>query len=313
MNEISDYDKLNYDYSQYWNERLYENLAEKNILNKIFSDKQGSWLIDIGGSYGRLASTYYDSYKNPLILDYSLKTLKRNKEIILSRYPKITLIAANAYKMPFKENVFDAGLMVRVLHHIENPEGYFKEAKRVLKPTSSYIQEFANKVHIKASIKALLKFNFGFFSQETYQQPIGKNLEGSKQEEGGIFLNYHPKYILQTLNSLGFKTEKVIGCSFLRSPFIKKIFPLETMSFLEKILQSSLSWTRISPSIFLETHLEEEKGESEEQNSHNLKDILACPECKSTLEFLQQDSISICKKCNREYRKIDGIWDFRVE
>ena len=82
MLDIADYVIFDYDYSKYWENRRYENLAEKNVLNKIFLKKAGYWFLDIGGSYGRLTSTYYESYNKPIILDLSLKTFIKNKEYI---------------------------------------------------------------------------------------------------------------------------------------------------------------------------------------------------------------------------------------
>jgi len=310
--DISDYDKLNYDYSQYWQERLYENLAEKSLLNKIFENSRGNWFLDVGGSYGRIISTYYDSYKHPVILDYSLNTLIKNKEIIKNRYPKVILIAANAYKMPFRESSFDGGVMVRVLHHIEKSEDYFKEAKRVFKKDAKYVQEFPNKVHIKAKIKALFGRDLGFFSEEPYEQPIGKNLEGSKKEEGGIFLNYHPAYVRSLLEKNDFVIEQKFGCSFLRSQTIKKLLGVDLMIFIEKILQKTLFWTNIPPSIFFETTLQKKEMNEKTEQSSDLKDILACPSCKGDLSF-EKEGYARCKKCDLEFSPKNDIWDFRVE
>ncbi len=310
MPDISEYDKLDYDYSTYWTQRVYENLSEKNVLNKIFSEKRGTWFLDIGGSYGRLASTYTLQYKNPIIIDYSLKTLIKNKDVVRSKYPNIELIAANAYKMPFKESVFDGALMVRVLHHIENPKKYFKEVKRILKNDATYVQEFANKVHLKAKVRELLKFNKDFFNKDPYQQPIGANLEGSGKKQGGIFLNYHPAHIRMLFNNLGFKLKRRFGCSFLRSPFVKKIIGHDIMLFLEKIMQNTLSWTNISPSIIFEATLKKKEPKKIEFN--NIRDILVCPSCKGDLSFEGQD-LALCKNCSSKFFKRESIWDFRVK
>ena len=132
MTKVTDYDFFGYDYANYWSNRRYENEAEKILLTKIFSSKNGNWFLDIGGSYGRLSSTYYKKYTNPIILDYSLQTLVKNKDILKTKYPNIQLIAANAYKLPFKDNTFDGALMVRVLHHIEKPSTYFEETSKSL-------------------------------------------------------------------------------------------------------------------------------------------------------------------------------------
>lgn len=309
MNNISDYDMFSYDYSQYWQKRRYEDLAEKSLLEKVFEDEEGEWFLDVGGSYGRLTPTYFEKYNHPVILDYSAKTLRNNYEILKNKYPNIELVAANAYKMPFRETVFDGGMMVRVLHHIENPSNYLKELKRVMKNESCYIQEYANKMHIKAVIRALLRRNFHFFTKEPYKQPSINLSEGTKENIEGIFFNYHPEHIRKLLEEDNFKIQRKYGCSFFRSPFFKKILNDETLLFLEKITRATLSFTNFSPSIFLKTKLKK-TGKNKEGKYNNLKEILVCPKCKNELQF--SEHIAKCTKCKKEYTKINNVWDFRV-
>lgn len=305
---VSDYDQFSYDYSQYWQKRRYEDLAEKTLLDNIFEEKKGNWFLDVGGSYGRLTNSYYSKYQHPVILDYSAKTLRQNWEIIKSKYPNVELIAANAYKMPFKEDVFDGALMVRVLHHIENPLEYFIELKRILGDKAEYVQEFANKVHIKAVVRALFKRNFKFFSQEPFAQPSITMSEGSNNVEG-IFYNFHPKHVKNLLAQNGFSVKKKVGCSFLRLPFLKKLFNDNTLLFLEKIMRATLSWTNISPSIFFETSL---KKETEQKHMYErFEDTLCCPQCKGDLEIVADSAT--CKKCNSVFKKESNVWDFRVQ
>jgi SAM-dependent methyltransferase len=304
--KIVNYDGYDYNYSKYWKNRDYENEAEHIVLNNMLRNERGTWFIDIGGSYGRLADTYVDKYKNCVILDYSLKTLQKNYEDITQKYPNIFLIAANAYRMPFKTSSFDAGLMVRVLHHIEKPKQYLKEIARILNSGATYIQEFPNKRHIKARIKAFLKGDKEIRNLEPYQQPC-INLEGAKGD-GVYFLNFHPRHIHNLLNEQGFILKKKQGCSYLRIPFLKKIMSVKALIFFEKILQKILGKTDISPSILLKTELVKD---DEKQSYSDIKDIIACPICKSPLLF--KENIAICKKCGRKYFKKKNIWDFRVE
>ncbi len=308
-NDVTDYDLFDYDYSTYWKNRSYENLAEKNILNKIFQNEKGIWFLDIGGSYGRVTSTYYSRYSNPIILDYSMKTLQKNKENILSRYPNAILIAGNAYKMPFKDNTFDGALMVRVLHHIENVPEYFKAIHRVMANNSVYVQEVPNKVHLKASIKALLQLNFKFFDKTPYEHPLSNaEAEGTGKGLKGIFYNYHPQDIKEKLEKVGFQVKKKYGCSFLRIPFLKLILNEDIMMFFEKIFQKTLSWTNIPPSIFFVSRT---KNEDQKEISHDLNQILQCPSCNSSLQF-KFSTEAYCKKCKKKFNKENDIWDFRV-
>jgi ubiquinone/menaquinone biosynthesis C-methylase UbiE len=304
--KIVNYDGYDYDYSTYWEGREYENNAEHIVLRKLLDGEHGNWFIDIGGSYGRLTDTYADRYKHCVILDYSFKTLVKNQDMILERFPNTILISANAYKMPFREDVFDGGLMVRVLHHIEKQKEYFDEVSRIFKEDGIYIQEFANKIHMKARIRALLSGDKEFTNQKPYQQPC-INLEGAKGD-GVYFLNYHPKHIKELLKESGFDIEEKIGCSYFRIPLLKRILGSKILTFFEKISQRILGKTDIPPSIFIKAELDE--GE-EGQEYKELKDVLVCPSCKGDFEIAEEGAK--CRNCGKEYIKEKGVWDFRVD
>jgi len=310
MIEVSNYDFFDYDYAQYWKVRKYEDSAEKHVLEKIFKNKKGKWFVDIGGSYGRLTPTYYNSYTNPILLDYSLKTLQKNYSIIKKLFPHVEMIAANAYHMPFRDDVFDGGLMVRVLHHISEPTVYFNELKRIMHTDSSYVQEFANKVNLKASLRAVFHFNFKFFSKEPYQQPTSKNFEGTESGQEAIFFNYHPSFVSSALKNIGFDIQNKYGCSYLRFQALKKILGDNNMLKMEYFLQKRLKATNISPSIIFETKLHESKSKTKIEPGE-LRDILVCPKCLGKLAF--KDSTADCKSCNKTYVKEDNIWDFRID
>ena len=306
--EISNYDKFGYDYSTYWKSRDYEDIAEHITLEKIFTAiPSGNWFLDIGGSYGRLTDIYSKRFKHPIILDYSLETLNKNREELIKQYPNIILIAANAYRLPFHDSVFDSILMVRVLHHLNEPEIYFKEISKIIKSNGTYIQEFANKVHLKAKVRALLKGNFKFFNKDPHQQPATGNFEGTK-DQSSIFLNYHPKHIKKLFKNSNLKMYKRYGCSYLRIPFLKKRIKTTFLVKMESCLQKILSWSNISPSIFFAG--KSIKKISPVKRFRSLYDILVCPRCKSLLSF--SDNSAHCTKCGREYYRNNNIWDFRI-
>ncbi|KKR05532.1 MAG: hypothetical protein UT34_C0002G0039 [candidate division WS6 bacterium GW2011_GWF2_39_15] len=304
--KVSDYDQYKYDYKEYWKDRSYENDAERHLLRKTFAKLKGDWFIDIGGSFGRNLDLYYSKYEHPVILDYSLLTLQKNQSEILKTFPNTILIAANAYNLPFRDNSFDGGLMVRVLHHINKPEAYFKELKRVMSQESIYIQEFANKIHIKAALKNLLKPNLSFFSTEPYQQPTHGNHEGTKGEDT-YFLNFHPKHIRRLLEENSFVPMKKCGVSYFRIPFLKKHLPNAILRFFETFMQLLLGWTSIAPSIFF---ISKKINGVSSQKAQRLEDILICPKCNGSLQFTEERAQ--CVQCKTIYRQDKGIWDFRA-
>ena len=80
------------------------------------------------------------------------------------------------------------------------------------------------------------------------------------------------------------------------------------MLFFEKIFQNILYFSNIPPSIVFETELKKSKTKVVEHE--NLEDILACPNCKGDLKI--DGDKATCKKCKKEYKKEDNVWDFRV-
>lgn len=305
--KISNYDEFEYDYSTYWKNRNYEHFAETIALKKILNDVSGNWFLDIGGSFGRHLPVYYSKFKHPIITDYSLNTLINNKFRILEKYPNTSLIAANAYYLPFRDSVFDGSMMVRVLHHIEEPKAFFDQLKSILSNKGVHVQEFANKIHIKARIRNLIKINRSFFSTDPYQQPTLKQFEGSNNKET-VFLNFHPKYILKELKDRGFNVISEVGVSFLRSGIVKKFVPIKLTIFIENMLQKIYFIRYFAPSVFFKTTISKEN----EINSYEkLEDILVCPRCKSDLKFKNEHCE--CTKCKSQYEKVAQVWDFRVE
>ncbi len=308
MTKLADYDKYNYDYKDYWDNRSYEDLAERHLINNALEGIKGERFIDIGGSYGRLLDTYKNRFKQCVIIDYSFNTLQKYSKQILDLAPNCTLIAANAYFLPFKNNSFDGGMMVRVLHHISDIEKYSKELTRILSNKSIFLQELANKIHIKARLKALFKLDFKMFNETPYQQPSQGNFEGTEGEDS-VFLNFHPKYIKRFLQKHFSSIIIKRGCSFLRMPSLKNLFSTKQLMSIEKLLQNTLSWTNIPPSIFYIIRLL--KSNTENVLFGDTVEILACPKCKSDL--YQGKNYFECKKCKTQYNIVDNIIDFRVK
>ncbi len=308
MNKISNYDEFDYNYRNYWETRAYEDKSEKIVLKRYLAGLKTKFFLDIGGSFGRNLEAYCQLCETPIILDYSLKTLLKNKERMRKECPEVQLIAANAYHTPFKENTIGASMSVRVLHHIENQKGFFAEVNRITENKGLFLLEYANKMHLKARLKWILKGQFSNFSTLPYQQPSQGNFEGAKEGEDAIFLNYHPRYIKKLLNENSFKVLKSTNCSFFRINFVKKMLPFSLLITLEKIFQKLFSWKNISPSIIIKTIKEAE--DIEKNNIGKFEDILCCPGCKKDLEFRGKEAF--CKKCNKIFKQENEIWDFRI-
>jgi ubiquinone/menaquinone biosynthesis C-methylase UbiE len=307
---VVNYDERDYDYTLYWKGRAYENSAEHTVLNKLLNNERGNFFLDIGGSFGRNAPIYATKYTTPIILDYSLATLQKNHQKLQMRYPNMTMIAGNAYNLPFKTNSIDASIMVRTLHHLEKPEKAIKEVARVTSENGIYIQEFANKLHIKARLRWLITGQISNFSRKPYQQPSRGNKEGIKDGDKYVFLNFHIKHILSILRANNFTPQQTIGCSFLRIPTLKKYMSTTQMMAIEKVLQKIPFIRNLAPSIYIKSTYNSSTNHNSNNNGTDIYKILVCPKCKGALK-LDNESLLICTECKSKYMRKKGVWDLR--
>lgn len=244
---ISDYN--GYDYKKdFWENtnREYEDFADRMAIQKLLPKRMEKF-VDIGGGYGRLANEYLKHTKKAVIFDFSKTELKQAKETFGD---KIETKAGDIYKLPFSDNEFDGLMMIRVSHHLNNPSKAFKELYRVLKPGGTAVVEIAN----KRTIPKITRFIFGRSKINPFDQSIANFPEINKDG----FYNYHPKYIENLFQKVGFNIEKVLSVSNFRSHSLKKIFKTKNLIKMEDLAQSTLAPIRFAPSIYYKLRKPEE-------------------------------------------------------
>jgi hypothetical protein len=118
----------------------------------------------------------------------------------------------------------------------------------MLKPGGYLIFEFANKKHIKATLRQFFRGNFLF-----YKDRATTDIRSRKSIKNGTlpFLNYHPEKIKKVLEEFGFEIIEKKSVSNIRSTLLKKIFSTDLLIFFEQILQAPFSFFDFGPSIFV--------------------------------------------------------------
>jgi len=84
-------------------------------------------------------------------IDIDCNSLKRLKQRTKQAY----IVAADARKLPFKNEVFDAAFMIEVLDYIPELDTALNECNRALKRNSHCVLSFGNKSSLKAKLKGL--------------------------------------------------------------------------------------------------------------------------------------------------------------
>lgn len=237
-----------YDYVGYWENRSFEDNCERLALEKLLVKiPEKKILVDIGGGFGRLASSYLPFFKKCLIIDPSVNLLKKGKEIY-KREQKISFSLGSLPKLDLGDNSADCALLIRVVHHLKDPLPSFKEINRILKPKGFFIVEFANKIHFLTRLNFYCKGNLLFCRDK---KPVDRRSEKSIKEKMITFVNHHPQSIAAKLEQSDFKIKEILSVSNLRSPLLKKILPKRLMLFIESHLQGPLAKVFFGPSIFI--------------------------------------------------------------
>jgi ubiquinone/menaquinone biosynthesis C-methylase UbiE len=124
---------------------------EKGFISKSIDPSKVAMMIDVGAEAGRFSLNAADSSINVYGIDidaYSLRRLKlKNKNV--------TVLQADARKIPFKNDLFDGVIMVEVLDYISQLDQALGECWRVLKPGSPLVLSFGNQASLKARLRAL--------------------------------------------------------------------------------------------------------------------------------------------------------------
>lgn len=237
------YDNDNYNYQTYWNGRDYEHASEEMAIRRLLKGKHFKTAVDIGGGYGRLC-VFLEQFADKVTLAEPSKQQLAIAKEYLKDHPEIDRVLTQADNIKLADKSQDLITMIRVMHHLPSPREEFKELHRVLSDDGYLLLEMANYAHVRNRIKHIVRF------QSLPSEPVDIRSAKNRNDAEISFVNHNPRTVVKQLAHAGFKVEKVLSVSNLRSPGLKKIMPRGLMLSLEKIMQPTLAKTYFGPSVF---------------------------------------------------------------
>src|SRR5512140_3071150 len=151
---VCDYEGSDYQTS-FWEQggREYEDRAEAIALKRLLPAR-GQLLLELGAGAGR-NTPRYSGYDRIVLLDYSRTQLQQARAHLgdSSRY---VYVAADIYKLPFVDGLFDGATMIRTLHHMADAPKALAQVHSALAPDATFILEYANKRNIKSIVRYVL-------------------------------------------------------------------------------------------------------------------------------------------------------------
>jgi len=124
---------------------------ERVFIEQAVDFSKTELVLDVGAESGRISLIALNTKTNVVSIDIDRVSLKRLKQRTNQAY----IVAADARKLPFISEVFDATFMIEVLDYIPELKIALNECNRTLKLNSDCVLSFGNKSSFKAKLKGL--------------------------------------------------------------------------------------------------------------------------------------------------------------
>ena len=287
---VCDYEGSDYQ-ERFWDSgaRDYEDRAEAIALQRLMS-VSGERLLDVGAGAGRNVPRY-GNFHQIVLVDYARTQLEIAQER-LGNSDRYRYVVADAYHLPFANEVFDAAIMVRTLHHMVDPLAVLKQVRGVISLGAIFVLEFANKRHLKSILR--------WVSRRQGWNPFEKE----PIEFTTLNFNFHPQSVRNWLEMAQFEVERQLTVSHFRVGILKKVVPLGLLVGLDALFQWTGGLWQLTPSVFVQSRA---VGKSKIVRESA---FWRCPVCAS----LEMKEIKIgiqCGGCGRVWALEHGIYDFK--
>ncbi|MBI3172257.1 MAG: methyltransferase domain-containing protein [Chloroflexi bacterium] len=275
--------------TSFWDQggRQYEDRTEAIALKRLLP-AGGKLMLELGAGAGR-NTPRYAGYERIVVLDYSRTQLEQAQQR-LGLSDKYIYVAADVYRLPFVDSLFDGATMIRVLHHMADAPKALTQVRNVMGPNGVFILEFANKLNLKAILRYWLgRQKWSPFTLE----PV---------EFVELNFDFHPKAVRQWLTELGFRIERTLTLSHFRMGLLKRFIPTGILVFFDSLFQWTGAWWQWTPSVFVRA--------VRQGGTASAGGFFKCPQCGSSA--LEEGSGSLtCPGCGSRWEVRDGIYDFR--
>ncbi|MGZ9166733.1 MAG: methyltransferase domain-containing protein [Anaerolineales bacterium] len=291
---VCDYEGSDYQ-SSFWDQggREYEDRTEAIALRRLLP-KRGRLLLELGAGAGR-NTPRYRGFERIILLDFSRTQLEQAQQR-LGNSDKYIYVAADVYRLPFVDGLFDTATMIRTLHHMADAPRALGQIRNVLGSGGVFILEFASKLNLKAILRYLLR-------RQTWSPFTLEPVEFVK-----LNFDFHPRAIRNWLNELGFEIEITLTLSHFRVGFLKRIVPTGILVFLDSLFQWTGALWQLSPSVFVKAQAE--GGKQRDEIPDNPLLFFKCPACGHS-PLIDGENHLECSKCKKKWEARDGIYDFR--
>jgi SAM-dependent methyltransferase len=214
----------------------------------------------------------------------------------MARFPghaaRFRFVAADLYALPFVEGLFDTATMVRVMHHVADVPAALAGVAAILKPSATFVLEFANKRNLKAIVRYLAR-----------RQPWSP-FDPEPVEFVKLNFDFHPAWMEARLREAGFSVKNTLSVSGFRWALLKRLVPARMLAAADGKLQNVGAMLKLSPSVF---HCLQAPATNRVAMPGA---FFRCPTCKSD-RVTELPNVVTCAQCGRAWPVREGIYEFK--
>jgi SAM-dependent methyltransferase len=307
--QIVDYDTQGYDYRRYWDDRDYERRAEKSALDRLIPRLgRAGWFVDLGGGFGRNVEHYRRLADHYVIADFSATNLANAADLLADDVAsgRASLVRCDLNSLPFVDAAFDAGLAVRVLHHLVDLDRALPEMARVV--ADRWLIDVPIKHHAFAVLRGAARGDRA-------------DLYSAAPRRTGVsttpFWNFRLPEVRRLLRRCGWETEVVASVNNLRR-WDRRLPPSVVQALTPAALVVEAAAQRAGrgwwgPSQFVLARHDPQSPPRRRPvaaDAGALATRTACPACRATLRWTSHEAT--CVACDRRYRRTGAVWDFTI-
>jgi len=141
--------------------------------------------------------------------------------------------------IPEADAGFDVAVMIRVLHHFEDPAPVLAELGRIVKPGGWLVLEYANKRNLKS------------IARRVARRQSWSPFEAGSVEYKPFHYDHSPISVRRALRRAGFRVERTRAVSLFRLPALTRVVSPGLLARLEAPLQAPLGSITPGPSVFV--------------------------------------------------------------
>ncbi len=151
--------------------RLYEYIACKEFINK------GDRVLDFGCNSGTGIDAIYD----PENEYYGIDVVPELKALFAEKYhdkPNVNLAIVTEGEVPYADDFFDVVMAMNLIEHLEDPEPYLRELKRITKPGGRVLVATVNrKYRLYPWQKPWNPYHFTEYSESSLRRVLARHFD----------------------------------------------------------------------------------------------------------------------------------------